>query len=301
MSSDFKHITVVTVTGLQSGAHYAMNALIQTCNALPGSQPLLICPELPDTAPKGMRHVPIKPFGYTEYAFFILYVLHHFINTEFALIVQNDGWLLSADNWRSEFLNYDYIGAPSTTARVIDNAGTTYQGGFTWTRLLGQENTKIEFVQNGGFSLRSKALLRAPSELGLPLVVPPVAGLSGPPYAMEWQLAGLPNEDVQFCLVMRARLEQAGRVFAPLEVSRVFSVEYACPELHGDFDYSELFGHHNKYCRLVSIAPPIVEYESLESITSFYKGAAMAELLQKQGYEVRYRTAQKAETKASAA
>ena len=54
------------------------------------------------------------------------------------LIIQHDGFVLSADNWREEFFNYDYIGAP-------------------W---IGYFKDQPQFnVGNGGFSLRSKKLL----------------------------------------------------------------------------------------------------------------------------------------------
>ena len=53
------------------------------------------------------------------------------------LIIQHDGFILNHKAWDNEFLNYDYIGAP------------VYWMG----------NKLIE-VGNGGFSLRSKKLLK---------------------------------------------------------------------------------------------------------------------------------------------
>lgn len=73
-----------------------------------------------------------------KYSEFMIKKLNDYVNTEFVLIFQYDGFILSANNWRDEFLNYDYIGAP-------------------W---IGYYKENIEHnVGNGGFTLRSKKLL----------------------------------------------------------------------------------------------------------------------------------------------
>jgi len=72
--------------------------------------------------------------GYNE---FLMKRLNSYIESDFALIVQWDGFVLNPANWRPDFLEYDYIGA------VWPWMPTGYQ------------------VGNGGFSLRSKKLLQA--------------------------------------------------------------------------------------------------------------------------------------------
>ena len=74
------------------------------------------------------------------YSKFVLRELHHLINTEFMLIVQWDGWIINADAWNPQFLNYDYIGAV-----------------WPWH----EEGRR---VGNGGFSLRSKKLMQLTAE-----------------------------------------------------------------------------------------------------------------------------------------
>jgi len=69
------------------------------------------------------------------YSKFILQELHKYVKTDFVLIVQWDGWVINANAWQLEFLNYDYIGAI-----------------WPWH----PEGLR---VGNGGFSLRSKRLL----------------------------------------------------------------------------------------------------------------------------------------------
>lgn len=68
-----------------------------------------------------------------DYSRFMVKELGKRIETDFALVVQYDGYVLSGRRWRAEFHGYDYIGAP-------------------WSR---------GGVGNGGFSLRSKKLMQA--------------------------------------------------------------------------------------------------------------------------------------------
>jgi hypothetical protein len=69
-----------------------------------------------------------------KYSDFMVKELYKYIDTEFALIFQYDGFILNPLAWSDDFLKYDYIGAP-------------------WYHL---GNTH---VGNGGFSLRSKKLI----------------------------------------------------------------------------------------------------------------------------------------------
>jgi len=71
-----------------------------------------------------------------EYSRFIIKDLYRYLETDFVLIIQYDGFILDGSRWRDEFLEYDYVGA----------------------RWLGNDGAN---VGNGGFSLRSKRLLEA--------------------------------------------------------------------------------------------------------------------------------------------
>jgi hypothetical protein len=85
-----------------------------------------------------VRHVPIRPLrSSADYSDFLLQDLADHVTTPHCLIVQWDGFLLSAAHWKSEFLDYDYIGAP-------------------WPQF-----SDGHAVGNGGFSLRSHKLLNA--------------------------------------------------------------------------------------------------------------------------------------------
>lgn len=65
-----------------------------------------------------------------DYNYYIFKEVGKFINTSHLLIIQHDGYVINADAWSDEFMQYDYIGAP-------------------WTYTDGRN------VGNGGFSLRS--------------------------------------------------------------------------------------------------------------------------------------------------
>ena len=65
-------------------------------------------------------------------------LLKKYIDTDFCLIIQGDGFVIHPENWTDEFLKYDYIGAP-------------------WRNLAHYSFIR---VGNGGFSLRSKKLLK---------------------------------------------------------------------------------------------------------------------------------------------
>lgn len=71
------------------------------------------------------------------YNHFVLKELATFISTDFVLLIQWDGYVLDANFWRPEFMEYDYIGAR-----------------WHW-------HPEGKRVGNGGFSLRSKKLLSA--------------------------------------------------------------------------------------------------------------------------------------------
>lgn len=82
-----------------------------------------------------------------QYSIFIIKELYKYINTDFVLLIQYDGFIINPDSWRNEFQDYDYVGAK----------WSWYNDGFN--------------VGNGGFSLRSKRLLQVLSEDTLPVSI----------------------------------------------------------------------------------------------------------------------------------
>ena len=93
-------------------------------------------------------------FSSKDYSRFIIYELYKYIETTHALIVQWDGKILNPSKWTEDFLNFDYIGAP-LIPRNDD---------FEYCR---DEFNSFYTVGCGGFSIRSKELLKAPTKYNL--------------------------------------------------------------------------------------------------------------------------------------
>lgn len=147
----------------------------------------------------GIDVLPLQINSVPAYSRFMLRGLDEHIATDHVLIVQWDGYLLDAAQWDPAFLDWDYLGAP----------------------LRGEPPGRA--VGNGGFSLRSKRLLRA---------------LQDPVMAMRHP------EDVCICHDNRERLERLhGIRFAPLELAARFSYERIEPA-RPTFGFHGLFNMH---------------------------------------------------------
>ncbi len=124
---------------------------------------------------------------------FVLHKMPATIETRHILMVQWDSWIIDPGMWRNDFLNYDYVGAP-----------WWFKDGYN--------------VGNGGFSLRSKALmeLMADHRSTMPIYSP---------------------EDNQLCRHYRKYLPQFS--WAPEAVATEFAFERSRPSIE-----SRHFGFH---------------------------------------------------------
>jgi hypothetical protein len=224
---DYSNITIVAIHG-NGGAKSMIPSIERTARALPGAKKLLITDKLVDTNIE--QKVLHQGLDYSGYSHFVIYCLHSFIDTEFALIVQDDGWALNPSAWRDKWLEYDYVGGLTHAAKCGDNF---YVTGFQW---VGRDDVQ-QIVQNGGFSLRSKRFLEAPSKYGITMHVK--------------QQDIFQNEDVQLCCFMRPSLESVGLKFAPESEAVYFSFEHLDDTVHKDVDLSCVFGHHSRFRRLI--------------------------------------------------
>lgn len=151
-----------------------------------------------------------KITGIDEWNRKIVYELHHYIDTEFALLIHADGYVTDSKKWRSEFLNWDYVGAPWPLP-TDTHSYRTPEG---------------ELIRVGNsVSLRSKRLMELPERLNLP-----------------WHsYYGNTNEDGFLCVHNRKILEEHGCRFAPLDVAKYFSKEHEIEENKG----IETFAFHS--------------------------------------------------------
>lgn len=121
-----------------------------------------------------------------DYSRFLMKDLLRHIDTEYVLTAQWDGYVVNPDAWSPEFLLFDYVGA-------------------RWDNPLNREKTHHN-VGNGGFALRSHALLEALQDPTIKLLHP---------------------EDGMICRKYRSYLEDRhGIVFAPDDIADRFSFEH---------------------------------------------------------------------------
>ena len=138
-----------------------------------------------------------------DYSRFMLRRLADHISTDHALCVQWDGFVLDGQAWDPSFLDYDYIGA-------------------VWPHFADGHN-----VGNGGFSLRSRRLLKATRAL---------------------PFDGSQAEDVVISRLARPQLEAEGIRFAPADVARRFAYERTQPN-------GREFGFHGAFNLVRGLAP----------------------------------------------
>lgn len=130
----------------------------------------------------------------------IVYDLNQYIDTDFALLVHADGFVVNPSSWKDEFLSYDYIGAPWP----LPTDDFSYR----------DINGNIVRVGNS-VSLRSKRLLELPIKLNMPWE----------PFHGYW------NEDGFICVKNKHIYESHGMKFATLDVAKYFSHEAMIPEV----------------------------------------------------------------------
>ena len=153
---------------------------------------------------EGICIVPVPRIeSASDYSAFMLGELGNNIRTDHCLIVQWDGFVWDAQQWSADFLNYDYVGA-------------------AWPQFEDGND-----VGNGGFSLRSRKLLKA---------------IGDPEFRPEHP------EDVAICRTNRALLERKhGIRFADRATADAFAFERTQAEaptfgFHGIFNMINVIG-----------------------------------------------------------
>lgn len=265
------NLTVVAVYGHNDGSS-AIASLHKSMTQLPGSKGLLLSPSCPKNLPWYIEHKKIFPLDYFQYSWFMMYALHNFIDTYYALVVQDDGWVIDGNNFDNNWYDYDYIGAPTHCALTADR----YYFNWTWQEI----DEPMHVIQNGGLSFRSKKFMQAPSKHGI--------------INKTHNVIPFCNEDVQLTGFMRSDLEKVGVVYAPDQVAKYFSMEYCGPGFHDDMDLSRLFGCHAPTRKLVDaykLRINISEYtpENMHGELNFLN------FLMSKGYELEYFKNQPAE------
>lgn len=284
----FEKITLVSVTGLPDARGAAL-ALQHSRAQMPGARALLCSPQAPGDLAPGIEHLRIAPLNYHEYSWFMMFALWRVVRTEFALVVQEDGWVVNAANWSDEFLGCDYIGAPIHLAKIDASQGTYWRNSFEWADELGKPGHVVTPIQNGGFSLRSMRFMRAlVDHPHIRVEIPPPDAVGGDPLRMHWDHNAL-LEDVQLSGVLRPALEAVGMRFAPLELARSFAIEHAGPQLHHGYNAMLLFGHHARVRRLESLSPlTLRSLIPLSQLDAWYGERDILQMFERNGYRIEF-------------
>lgn len=196
LSKRKKELEQVTLAAITS-VHLCetVSAIAYSMRSIGFADAVFISHEQPTGLPEGVRFVQVNELDSIDaYNYFVLFELHKYIQTEYVLIVQWDGFVVNPYMWQNLFLKYDYIGAPwPTELDFRDDEGQVCK------------------VGNGGASLRSKQLLEAPSI-----------------FHMDWNHE---NEDTFLCCKNKHVLKENGIIIAPIEVAKFFSHERMMPEI----------------------------------------------------------------------
>lgn len=129
----------------------------------------------------------------------IIYDLPQYIKTDYCILIHADGYIINPQEWKDEWLKYDFIGAPFP----LPTDDYSYR----------DKKGEIQRVGNS-VSLRSKKLLQVPIKRNL-----------------EWKpFHGYTNEDGFISVNYRHIYEEEGCKFASLKVAVHFSKEHDIPE-----------------------------------------------------------------------
>tara|TARA_Y100000310_G_C20448450_1_gene699556 strand:+ start:131 stop:898 length:768 start_codon:yes stop_codon:yes gene_type:complete len=157
-----------------------------------------------------------------DYSVFAVREMHNYINSDFVMTIQRDGYPINLSAWHDEYLNYDYVGAP-------------------WNWASGREvHCPIgQCVGNGGFSIRSKKLMLDAAECAAEYdyngemravqdkhnhARTPEQEKENTHNTGDWPYVEVP-EDVYVCRVLHDELISKGCKFAPVELASYFSIE----------------------------------------------------------------------------
>lgn len=251
MNTDYpnKSITIVAVTGHQDYAQSSIYSIERSYEELQKKIPkeylkcLLISPQKPEHCPDYIEHLSCKPFSDLEYNLFMIYSLGSLIDTDFALIVQNDGFVVNGDNWQNEFLEYDYIGAPVMGFFKFTETGVARLPKSEWDQYYQNTPDHIFEIQNGGFSLRSKKLLTLPAEMKLITHIYPLEPVDKDNIRIDYSNY-CHHEDFALTIYWRKRFLDKGIKYAPSKLAAYFAVESPTIAINRKIPAGKILGCH---------------------------------------------------------
>jgi hypothetical protein len=177
---------------------------------------------MPNESPHWVEIQPL--ISHVDYSLFMALRAHEYVNTPHALVVQYDGFILNPDAWNSAWLDLDYIGP-----LFIQD----------WQRVNARS------VGSGGFSLRSKRLMKAVADIAKQRT--PVWDGTPQSSRIVQQSLGC-YEDGLISILGRRHLENKGyRYGSPAEASRFAQGGNTNLEYH----IERPFGFHGMWLRYI--------------------------------------------------
>lgn len=194
-------VTLIAMTSVDVQA--TVEAMKYSMRDIEFGDAVIVTHKKPFGLPKNIRYAHTsKLTNIDHFNYKTVYELGDYVNTEYALLVHADGFVVNPDSWRDEFLDYDYIGSPWPMP--------------TNDLMYRDINGNLCRVGNS-VSIRSKRLMDFPKKCNMP-----------------WTPEdGCFNEDGFICCRMRHLFEAEGMKYAPLELAIYFGHEHMIPEIQG--------------------------------------------------------------------
>jgi len=203
-------VTLLTVTSVDISQ--AMSALLVSSENIQFGAVKILSSHAPENLKKQVEHILIPPIDIFGYSKFMIEELDQFVDTPYCIVIQADGFIVNPHLWNDNFYKYDYIGAP-------------------WPNILGSSAGELDMkknrVGNGGFSWRSKKLLKACAKVDFEGIQVPIK-----------------SEDFLICYYLYENMIEQGIKFAPYDIAKAFSREITLtPE---DAHLNDVFGFHGR-------------------------------------------------------
>ena len=219
------NVTLLAVTSVEIEEHQ-MSLKISSQNIEFGAVKLLSSSP-PEKKYSDIEYVSVKPMGMTDQNRFMMENLHKYFETSHCLYVEAHSFVVNVDLWKEEFLEFDYIGGPWPN-KIQMNPNLIGTPGLPGPIPI--LNMKENCVGNGGFSLRSRKLLKTVAKINYDSLKFPIK-----------------NEDLLICHYLYKEMIDKGIRFAPPKLAAQFAME-CWHHLYGQ-DVNSVFGVHARHMR----------------------------------------------------
>jgi hypothetical protein len=215
MKTQLDNITLISVCGNSSRIAETIDAAHFCCKDIQFKSVKILSNCSIDE--DGIEVIGIPTLNKEEYSHFLIYDFPQYIDTEYCLTFQWDGFVINPSRWKDEFLQFDYIGAP-------------------WL------SDPTNNVGNGGFSLRSQKFMQSAKTLSYN------SRIQFQPHIPAGQL--VTPEDWFVCSYEYEKMIDLGVKFADINTAYKFSVEHPSNMKYynrNDLSTYNSFGFHGDF------------------------------------------------------